>query len=38
MKNGGKAVATVAVWGGIVVLSYFFISIGIYWLVLVQRG
>ncbi|MDO8523181.1 MAG: hypothetical protein Q7S12_02760 [bacterium] len=39
MKNGGKAIATVAVWGGVVVLSYMFHSFGIlngggaFWLV-----
>jgi len=29
MKNGGKAVATVAVWTGVAVLSYLFNSFGI---------
>ncbi|KKT41574.1 MAG: hypothetical protein UW30_C0006G0001 [Candidatus Giovannonibacteria bacterium GW2011_GWA2_44_13b] len=29
MKNGGKAVATLAVWAGIVALSYMFNSFGI---------
>ncbi|MBI2676532.1 MAG: hypothetical protein HYX21_01060 [Candidatus Yanofskybacteria bacterium] len=29
MKDLGKAVATVAVWGGVVVLSYLFNSFGI---------
>lgn len=29
MKNGGKAVATVAIWAGVAVLSYLFNSFGI---------
>ena len=29
MKDAGKAVATIAIWGGVAVLSYLFHSFGI---------